>query len=220
MGGHADGDLASRTLIESLRSIRSPSSASDLLSLCEQSIFDANARLKEIGRSRGNIVGTTVVVLLAFDGYYACVWSGDSRAYMVRDGNITQLSRDHNEVQDLLVTGAITPQEAEKWDGGHAITRAIGVSDVPELEMRSGPLNAGDAFVMCSDGLTCHVSDDEILRCISANVSQQACDRLVALTLDRGAVDNVTVVVVRCPPEQASILNSGGTPSGASEQPQ
>ncbi len=83
--------------------------------------------------------------------------------------------------------GAITPEEAQTWPGSNVITRAIGVGDVPELEMTSGPLNAGDVFVMCSDGLTRHVEDEEILRCVSANVSQQACERLVLLTLERGA---------------------------------
>jgi protein phosphatase len=201
MGGHDSGDLASHTVIEALESIQPPCSAENLLDLCEERIFDANARLKAIGRQRGGaIIGTTVTVLLAFDGYFACVWSGDSRVYMVRDGKITQLSRDHTEVQELLLSGAITPEEAKTWPGSNVITRAIGVEDVPELEMTSGSLNAGDVFVMCSDGLIRHVDDDEILQCVSANLSQQACDRLIVLTLERGAIDNVTVVVVRYRP--------------------
>jgi protein phosphatase len=221
MGGHESGDLASHTVIEALQSIQAPPSARDLLSLCEDRIFDANARLKEIGRQRGGIIiGTTVTVLLAFEGYFACVWSGDSRMYMVREGKITQLSRDHTEVQDLLVNGAITPDEARTWPGSNVITRAIGVADVPELEMTSGPLNAGDVFVMCSDGLTQHVEDDEILQCVSANVSQQeACDRLIVLTLERGAVDNVTVIVVRYRCEQEPPVGTGGDPLGVDESP-
>jgi serine/threonine protein phosphatase PrpC len=218
MGGHESGDLASHTVIEALESIQAAPSARDLLSLCEDRIFDANARLKEIGRQRGGIIiGTTITVLLVFDSYFACVWSGDSRIYMVREGRITQLSRDHTEVQDLLMSGAITPEEARTWPDGNVITHAIGVADVPELEMTSGPLNAGDLFVMCSDGLTQHVEDDEILQCVSASTSQQACERLIVLTLERGAVDNVTVIVVRFSPGQQPPLGPDGHPIGVVE---
>ena len=201
MGGHEDGDFASHTVIEALGSIQAPASAGKLLTLCENSIFDANSRLIEVGRQRGGIVGTTIAVLLVFDGYYACVWCGDSRIYLVREDDITQVSRDHTEVQDLLAKGVITLQEAGAWDGSNAITRAIGVVDLPELEVSSGALNAGDMFVICTDGLTRHVEDNEILRCVRANMPQQACDRLILLTLEQGAVDNVTAIVVQWNPE-------------------
>ena len=123
---------------------------------------------------------------------------------MVRQGNITQISRDHTEVQDLLTSGVITAEEAEDmerqqrhyschWSGRFARAGA-------EQRCRSMP-------AMCSsyarDGLTQHVEDDEILRCVSANMPQQACDHLIALTLERGAVDNVTVIVVRYSPKRA-----------------
>ena len=191
------------------KSIQAATSADELLSLCENRIFDANSHLKEIGRQRGGvIIGTTVAVLLAFDGYFACMWSGDSRIYLIREGKISQISRDHTEVQDLLVNGVITPEQAETWSGSNAITRAIGVFDLPELEVISGSLNTGDVFVMCTDGLTHHVEDDEILRCVSTSMSQPACDRLIQLTLERGAVDNVTVVVARYTPESALHLDA------------
>jgi protein phosphatase len=213
MGGHEDGDLASQTVIEALRSIESPTSAAELLSRCESQVAIANDRLKQISSERGGaIIGATVAVLLAYDSHYACVWSGDSRIYVVRAGGITQLSRDHTEVQQLLSEGIITPKEAKNWTGRNVITRAIGVFDEPELEVSSGPLQPGDSFVICSDGLTNHVQDDEILDCVRANLSQQACDRLLELTLQRGAVDNVTVIVVRYHPESAPLTHSDAEP--------
>ena len=124
----------------------------------------ANGHLKEISRQRGGVImGATLAALLAFEGYYACVWSGDSRIYVIRAGQIFQLSRDHTEVQELVANGIITPEEAKSWRGSNVITRAIGVYDEPELEISSGPLHAGDSFVICSDGLTNHVADREIL---------------------------------------------------------
>jgi protein phosphatase len=220
MGGHADGDIASRTVIEELQSIQAPASASELLALCEDRILDANARLQEIARQRGaDVIGATVAMLLTYDAHYACLWSGDSRIYLVRAGQITQLSRDHTEVQELLSQGVITPNEARSWPGRNVITRAIGVFDDPELEMSSGPLQPGDSFVICSDGLTQHVQDEEILTCVGTSLSQQACDRLLELTLERGAVDNVTVIVVRYDPESMPLTRSDAEPPGLWELP-
>jgi protein phosphatase len=220
MGGHEAGDLASRTIIEALGSIEHPTSAADLLSLCENQVALANGRLKTFSRERGGvIIGATLAVLLTYDSHYACVWSGDSRIYVVRAGQITQLSRDHTEVQELVSQGVITPKEAKVWSGKNVITRAIGVFDEPELEMLSGPLEPGDSFVICSDGLTHHVDDDEILNCVHSHLSQQACDRLLELTLERGAVDNVTVIVVRYHSKPAPLTGSDAEPRDLWELP-
>jgi serine/threonine protein phosphatase PrpC len=202
MGGHEAGEFASQTVVDALSAIAAPSTAADLLSRCEQQIVVANGRLRDVSRQRGGaVLGTTIAVLLAFDRHYACIWSGDSRIYVVRGGAITQLSRDHTEVQRLLAQGAITPEEARNWPGSNVITRAIGVFDQPELELVSGALEAGDSFIICSDGLTQHIEDREILDCVTSGGSQQACDMLIELTLARGASDNVTVVVVRYQPD-------------------
>lgn len=218
MGGHEDGDFASRTVVEALKSIDAPGSARELLSLCEERIFHANSIIQQTSRQRGSIIGTTVAVLLTFDNYFASLWCGDSRTYIIRNGKIAQISRDHNEVQELLQNGVITAEEARHWKGSNAITRAIGVVESPELEMTSDPLNADDIFVMCTDGLTNHVADDEILRCVTADASQQACDNLVAMTLERGAVDNVTVIVVRYKPQGATQHRAGDTLAPVPEQ--
>src|SRR5579872_930471 len=199
MGGHEQGDLASRTVIEALKSIPAATCAEELLKSCEESIFAANARLKNLGAQRGDIViGTTVALLLVSHGHYACLWCGDSRVYRVRHGKITQISRDHTEVQDLLSLGVITPEQAESWPGTNVITRAVGAFDLPELEICSEPIMAGDRFVMCTDGLTRHVADAEILHWVTVREPQDACERLIKLTLERGAQDNVTVIVMQC----------------------
>jgi protein phosphatase len=219
MGGHESGDLASQTVIAALQAIAPPSSASDLLSSCEEGVAVANGQLKEISRERGgDVIGATLAVLLAFGGYYACVWSGDSRIYVVRAGEIVQLSRDHTEVQELLINGVITAEEAKTWPGSNVITRAIGVHDEPELEITSGPLQAGDLFVICSDGLTRHVEDIEIRDSVSTKLPQPACDDLIALALERGGLDNVTVVVTRYQPDAAAPLGWGAAQSASPEE--
>ena len=109
-----------------------------------------------------------------------------------------QISRDHTEAQELLDRGAITEEEAENWPRKNVITRAIGVRDEANLDQRYGTLKDQDTFLLCSDGLTGHIEDYEILQMVDGKQPQEACNKLVDLTLDRGATDNVTTVVVRC----------------------
>jgi protein phosphatase len=175
----------------------------------------ANTRLLEIAAERGGIViGSTVAVLLTFNFHYACVWSGDSRVYLIRGGEISQLSRDHTQVQELVDEGILTPEEARTFPGRNVITRAIGVSQEPELELTQGALRQGDIFVICSDGLTGHVSDQEILAHAGRGRAQTAADSLVALTLERGALDNVTVVVTRYQPRNSTVVPDLGARGG------
>ena len=198
MGGHEAGDVASRVVIEELNAIATPSTAADLLASCEASMIVANGRLKEISDDRdGALVGTTVAILLVFGEFYAGVWSGDSRIYRIRRQCIEQISLDHSEIQELVSEGKLNAEEARSWPRKNVITRAIGVRDNPELEMKSGALEPGDIFVLCTDGLNAHVEDSEILAIAGQHRPQQACDLMVALTLDRGALDNVTVVAVQ-----------------------
>jgi serine/threonine protein phosphatase PrpC len=204
MGGHAAGEIASRIVVEELAAIAVPATAAELLANCEQHIMRANSRLKQLGDERGAIIGTTVAVLLVFGDDYACVWSGDSRIYRLRQHRIEQISVDHTEVQELVSEGRLTAAEARVSPRRNVITRAIGVSDDPQLEITGGSLEPGDTFVICSDGLTAHVEDEEILALAGENAPQKACDLLVDLTLERGAVDNVTVVAVRFDPAAAA----------------
>ena len=209
MGGHEAGDVASRLVIEELQRIAAPTSAADLVASCEARLAGANDRLKEIAWERGGVlIGTTVAVLLAYDDVYACVWAGDSRIYRIRDGAILQLTVDHTEVQELVAAGRLTAAQARISPRRNVVTRAIGVYEHPELETVSAALKPGDIFVICSDGLTAHVEDAEILAVAARNTPQRACDLLVARTLDRGASDNVTVVSVRFDP--AALHPRGG----------
>jgi protein phosphatase len=207
MGGHEAGSLASAIVIDSLRNIAEPKTVAELLSRCCENLASANDRLLEIADERGGIViGATVAALLAWEGYYACVWSGDSRIYLVRQGAISQLSRDHTEVAELIAEGVLTTEEAQTWPRRNVITRAIGVYHELDLEIAEGVLEKGDLFVICSDGLTTHVADAEILEAACLMEPQGASDKLVALTIERGATDNVTVVIVRYAPRGSTVV--------------
>jgi protein phosphatase len=197
MGGHEAGDLASRIVVQSLDAIGAPESAADLLAQCEERLFSANQQILALSHERqGATVGTTAAVLLVCEGYYACIWAGDSRVYLINRGGINQVSHDHSELEELIAGGALSREDVKDWPS-NAITRAVGVADDPEFEVVTGPAEPEDVFVICSDGLTKHLQDDEILQHATTRRAQAACDDMLALALDRGGLDNVTIVIVR-----------------------
>lgn len=200
MGGHDAGDVASQTIVAELSSVGYGSSSEDLQARFMERLGRAHARILEHAASLGGgTVGATLVGLLAHEDRYICIWSGDSRIYRMRDGMLTQQTRDHTEVRELLEAGLISSEEAAHWPRKNVITRAIGVSDAPRCDMVDGVLQEGDIFLLCSDGLTEHNSDDDLARALSSGLGAQAiCDGLIRQTLDRGAKDNVTAIVVRC----------------------
>lgn len=204
MGGHKAGDFASRTIAESANWIGIPTSAHDLKCRFMDRLLLAHDDIrKQSEKLGGATVGATVVALLAFEHHFACIWSGDSRIYLLRDRALHQMTTDHTEVNELLRAGTITREQAESWPRKNVITRAIGVFETPETEEKYGTLQPGDVFLLCSDGLTGHVTDEEIATHLLHPGAQEVCDRLIELTLSRGARDNVTVLVVRCLPDES-----------------
>ena len=198
MGGHEGGELASSSIVEHLKSIGVPSSAPDLRARFEDRVMIANKEIRDISSSRnGAVIGATLAALLAFESQYACMWAGDSRIYMMRAGALSQLSRDHTEVQQLLDEGVLSREEAAHWPRRNVITRAIGALEDPPLDIAHGQILPDDTFLICSDGLTAHVSDDEIRDNLQEGSARDACQSLIDLTLSRGGTDNVTVVIVQ-----------------------
>ncbi len=200
MGGHAAGDFAAGAIVDAVDALAPAASADELHAGVMERLAEANGHILDHAAALGQgSIGSTVVALLVHRGDFACLWSGDSRAYLGRGGALRQLSRDHTEVRALVEDGVLSAEEARHWPRRNVITRAIGVSETPECDVEHGRLRPGDVFLLCSDGLTEHVTDAEIAERLASGAPAQAlCDALVALTLERGAVDNVTVVVARC----------------------
>ncbi len=197
MGGHEGGEFASATIVRHLGTIGVATSAPDLRARFEDRLGRAHAQIRDISRERGVTIGSTIAALLAIDGRFACLWSGDSRIYLVRNGAISQISRDHTEVQELLDRGIISPDEARTWPRKNVITRAVGVGEEIVVEFQQGEIMPGDVFVLGTDGLTAHVSDPEIEAAVVAAPPRDACERLLGKVLERGGTDNVTIVLVR-----------------------
>ncbi|MGX5840907.1 PP2C family protein-serine/threonine phosphatase [Mesorhizobium sp. ArgA1] len=210
MGGHEAGEVASASIVEHLATIGIASSAPDLRARFEDRLNRAHAEIRRISRSRGVTIGSTVAALLAMDGRFACLWSGDSRVYLVRDAAISQISRDHTEVQELLDSGAISAAEAENWPRRNVITRAIGVNDEIAIDFQQGETLAGDIFILSTDGLTAHVSDAEIAAAALSAAPQAACEKLLSMVLERGGTDNVTIVLVKIGDKGNGLSRAGG----------
>ena len=129
------------------------------------------SRLREEAARRGPdvMVASTVVVMLARGDHFACLWAGDSRAYLLRDGMLRQITRDHSLVQELLEAGAIGPDEAENHPRGNVITRAVGAElDEVVLDKVSDRLLPGDRFLLCSDGLCKTLPESELASLLGA----------------------------------------------------
>ncbi|CAO4176425.1 PP2C family protein-serine/threonine phosphatase [Methylorubrum aminovorans] len=209
MGGHEAGEVASTVLVNCLASIGGAVSPSDLLARLEDRLLRANGQIQDVARARGKVIGTTVAVLLAFGRDYACIWAGDSRIYRLRARELQQLSHDHTEVQQLIDAGTLTVEEARTWPRRNVITQAVGVRPEPEFERTSGVLEAGDIFLLCSDGLTGHAEAEDLRLRLDGAEPQIACDSLIALALERGGTDNVTAVVVRYDPHPGPVQRAG-----------
>ena len=143
-------------------------------------------------------MGSTAVALRILGDRYEIAWGGDSRAYRWNGTELQLLTRDHSLVQELLDTGSISAEEAVNHPHKHLITRAVGMNNgYLEVEQVDGPLGMGDCFLICSDGLTGELSEEEISKFfIDLDNEQDIVDCLIDAALERGGRDNVTVLVV------------------------
>lgn len=196
MGGHAAGDVASQTVVERLEQLPGNSKLSTLLDAAEDRLYEANRKLLTLAmHQKERTIGSTVVALLARGRYAACVWAGDSRLYRIRGRSIEQMMQDHAMIEELVASGMITRAEAASHPQANRITRAIGAMPGLFLDVELFALEAGDIYLLCSDGLYKELDDQEIARTLGGDV--HAVDRLIMFALERGAHDNVTVVAVQ-----------------------
>ena len=208
LGGHAAGEVASRIAVEVLEAEIAPlleSEDTDPKALREamvESVRKANRRI--ISEAEGNPklagMGTTLTALavLPRDAAFVFAHAGDSRLYLFRESELKQLTRDHTYVQELVDKGMLLPEEAQYHPYKHALTRALGIRDDLEVDSEMAELKDGDAFLLCTDGLTNEVPDDFIAQIMSAHTDDPklCAQKLVAQALSFGGRDNVTVVAV------------------------
>jgi serine/threonine protein phosphatase Stp1 len=210
MGGHEGGEWASARLIEELDAIEVPAGLGAAGERVAEAIGAANRAIVAEGEARGRRMGSTIVALLVCEQSYLVLWVGDSRAYLLRDGDFIQLSRDHTQVQEMVDRGLMAPDEVAGHPMGHILSRAVGVRGPLEIDRVEGEMRPGDVFLLCSDGLHSYVDEDEIRRRLG-RAPERALDELIALTLEAGAPDNVTAIAVSA--SDPTLLSFPGPPS-------
>ena len=201
MGGHAGGDVASAIAIRRIVEIdKQFTSAHDAVFAFQSALIAANSLLAETVFEHNELtgMGTTVSGILRVDNQIALAHIGDSRIYRLRNGALEQISADHTFVQRLVDSGRITPEEAAVHPRRSVLMRVLGdVDAAPEIDTTVLDTAPGDRWLICSDGLSSYVSDEKIQHIlVTVPGANEAAERLIKESLDQGAPDNVTVVLV------------------------
>ncbi len=196
MGGHAFGDWAANAVVQALDSVAVPPDFDAAVQAVADGIHSANRRIWAEAQRRGQQMGSTVVVLLVQGDRFAALWVGDSRAYLLRDAMLVPLTRDHSQVQEMVDRGLIAPEEAANHPRGHVLARAIGVGARIAVDVVADTVEAGDRFLLCSDGLSGQVPDAGLATIMAAPGQSVAMEALIARALAAGAPDNVTAILV------------------------
>jgi serine/threonine protein phosphatase PrpC len=196
MGGHEGGEWASGRIVRELGRVGLGEGFEAACAAAKEAILAANKQIVAEAKKRGKSMGSTVVLLIAAGRNYAILWVGDSRAYLLRGGKLSRLSRDHSQVQEMVARGLMTAEEAEGHPMSHILSRAVGVQAELEVDRVDGEVQPGDIFLLCSDGLHGVVGEGEIAGHLARAAPDSALDQLVELTLAKGAPDNVTGIAV------------------------
>jgi PPM family protein phosphatase len=196
MGGHAAGDVASKVVIAALQHLDDDAPSGDMLQALRGAVFEGSEHLREYIRERPQLegMGTTLTAILFAGGRLALCHVGDSRAYLLRDDVLSQITHDDTFVQTLIDDGRITAEEANHHPQRSLLLRALNGQEVePDLSMREA--RDGDRYLLCSDGLSGVVSEETIAEALKDPDPETTADRLVELALRSGGPDNVTVIV-------------------------
>jgi serine/threonine protein phosphatase PrpC len=210
MGGHAAGEVASRVVIEALAPLDESPPDGELTDALRRAVETANGYLRDMVAADTALegMGTTLTALLWVQQTLGLVHIGDSRAYLLRDGVLQQVTHDHTFVQTLIDQGRITPDEANTHPQRSWITNALDGRPDIELDLSIQDVRVGDRYMVCSDGLSSYVSEETLEETLRDGDPQSACDQLVDLALRAGGLDNITCIV-------ADIVDEDGTTGDA-----
>jgi protein phosphatase len=203
MGGHAAGEIASRLAVDVISRVYYEASAEAGAAL-PHAFREANREIYQAARQDFKLsgMGTTCTALALHDGAAHCAQVGDSRLYLVRGGEIYLMTEDHSAVMDLVRRGLLSRAEARRHDDKNIILRALGTR--PEVRVATWdepfPVRAGDIFVLCSDGLSDLVEDEEIKQAVITLELEAAGQSLIALAKERGGHDNITIGLITLKP--------------------
>ncbi len=201
MGGHVAGEVASRMAVETVDSGVAAVNGAEPLALLTEAITRANGLIFRMAQDNSDCagMGTTLTAALAVGSRLYWGHVGDSRLYLLRGATLAQITEDHSLVSELVKKGSITPSEALNHPHRNILTRAVGTADQVKVDTGSLELAAGDKVLICTDGLTNMVSDDEIATILGGDGDGAALlATLVAKANDAGGLDNITTILISC----------------------
>ena len=196
MGGHNGGEIASAGLRDGL--LRETEGQEPSMELLEKAVRKVNYEIWEQQEKDATLtgMGTTLTVLWATDQEMIVGQIGDSRAYLIRDGRMQQVTSDHSMVADMVRRGVLTEEQAACHPMRNYITRAVGTDDTVDVDMLSMPRMKGDRWIICSDGLYGQMSKQELEETAKTANLEEASDRLLQLALERGGRDNISFILL------------------------
>ena len=203
MGGHAAGEVASEMSVQIVgRSLESVVGRSDpdAAETIRKGIVEANSVIfqRTLIEQDKRGMGTTVTAMVINGERYMIGHVGDSRAYMLRDGQLVQITKDHSYVQEQVDAGYLTPAQARTHPYSNVITRCVGANSDVAPDVYGGTLHGSDVFLLASDGLTGMLEDEDLLTILTSGRSPgEVVDKLISEANRRGGLDNVTVIIVR-----------------------
>lgn len=203
MGGHNAGEVASSIAVKCISEFicdRVSQNDSAVDEIIREAIVKANRDIYEesIKNSAYSGMGTTITVVVAEESMLHIGHVGDSRAYVLKDGKIHKITNDHSLVAELVKSGTITEDEAERHPQKNIITRALGIEDTVEVDIETAVINAGDIVILCSDGLSNMLHDEEMQQIVLESQDMESAARnLIDEANKRGGYDNITVVLAK-----------------------
>ena len=204
MGGHNAGETASKMAIEIVKKYfvenkNSLNSEKRIISIIQDSIKEANEKIYKLSKDDKlcSGMGTTITLAYILGEKIYIGHVGDSRAYIINNSHICQITEDHSLVQELLKSGSITIEECKTHPQRNMITRAVGTSEDIEVDIIIKPFNQNDILFICSDGLSNMVNDNDIIHIFNnESLIKKACENLIKKAKDNGGKDNITVIAI------------------------
>ena len=194
IGGHGNGDKASRIVVEHVEGYRQSDSIEKCLADIEARLLQANEACRSI--PGGGTLGTTVAALLVCQSEAGVLWAGDSRTYRLRDGDLTLVTEDHNLAQERCRRGELSQDAAQRLPSANVLTRAVGIHKDLRLEANIDQIVAGDRYLISTDGLYKELPLETIRQMLSGPFNDQILQALIDEALNRGGRDNITGIVV------------------------
>lgn len=200
MGGHAGGQVASEMTVKIIdQMVRPPYSDDNRGQMLKNVLLEANRHVYNRGQDPELYgMGTTVTAVILQENMFHIAHIGDSRAYLYRNGRLALLTQDHSLVNEMLLQGSLTEEEAQNHPQRNILTRALGTQSNPKIDLQAFAGETGDLILLCTDGLYNHVSDSELTLILKENEAHgdQAVRNMLDLALNRGGADNITIVLV------------------------